>query len=69
MLRLSNIWLCTFQKTSNSKINELLLLLFNSLWKERAKYTALCLDASAKLGSRTLGSISPHSLNEQLLDL
>ena len=38
-----------FQKTSNSSNNKLLLLLFDGLWKMKAKYIVLCLNASAKL--------------------
>ena len=36
----------TFQRTSNSKNNELLLLLFDGLWNLKA-YVVLCLNASA----------------------
>ena len=37
----------TFQKTSSS--NELLLLLFDGLWKVKVKYRVLFLNASVKL--------------------
>ena len=38
-----------FQKTSNSNNNNLLLLLSDGLWKVKANYVVLRLNASAKL--------------------
>ena len=38
----------TFQGSSNSNNNVSFLLLFDGLWKVKAKYIVLCLNASAK---------------------
>ena len=57
-----------FQKTSNSNNNEFLLLLFDGLWKVKAKYIVLCLNASAKL-QNVRGASCPPALIGNWLDL
>ena len=59
---------CTFQRPSNSYKNESLLsLLYDGLWKVKVKYIVLCLNAA--VNSWTEAIISPHSFDEQVLDL
>ena len=58
----------TFQMPLNSSINELLLLLFDGLWKVKAKHIVLCLIASAKFWNAKGASYHPALMgNTRLL--
>ena len=57
----------TFQKLSNSNNNESFLLLFDGLWKVKAKYIVLCLNALAKLRNAKGASYHPVLMGNTLL--